>query len=190
MIAIIPARGGSTRIPKKNIKTFHGKPIIAYSIQTAKESGLFDNIVVSTDDATIVEVARQYGADVFHRSKELARNEVGTQEVARDVLRVWSGEYVCVLYATAPLLIPNDLKRGLDLLKANPTFQYAFSVCTEPLYDAGGFYWGKRQAFLNDVLLFGERSIMVPIPTERVCDINTPEDWDRAEKLYTRMRHE
>ena len=143
-IAVIPARGGSTRIPRKNILEFHGKPIIAYSIETAKASGLFDRIIISTDDREIAEVAVQYGAtDIHERRPEHARNEVGTQEVARQVLLDYQGfynpQYVCVIYATAPLMLAEDLKLGLDRL-VSTGMDYVYTVGMQPdgtLIDAG-----------------------------------------------------
>src|SRR5688572_27060303 len=108
-VAIIPARGGSTRILRKNIRMFHGKPIIAYSIAAAKESKLFGRIVVSTEDGEIGRMAEGYGATWYPRGLELTVDEVGTQEVARDVL-AWLveqndiPEYACCIYATAPLM--------------------------------------------------------------------------------------
>ena len=86
-LAVIPARGGSKRIPKKNIKDFCGQPIIAYSIQVAKNSGLFDRIIVSTDDEEIAEVSRQYGAEIpFMRPQELADDYTGTNAVMKHAL--------------------------------------------------------------------------------------------------------
>jgi len=200
MICVIPARGGSTRIPRKNIKGFFGKPIIAYSIETAKKSGLFknepfDDIYVSTDDPEIGAIAQRYGAKRLNRSRELSVNEIGTQEVIRDAIsRIFTKkelpEYTCCLYATTPLLLSEDIHRGLKLLKRNPYANYAFSAGTEPLHDAGGFYWGRTEAFLENKFLFGERSIMVPLPSERVCDINTIEDWEEAERKYLELQEE
>ena len=160
-IAVIPARGGSTRIPRKNILEFHGKPIIAYSIETAKASGLFDRIIISTDDREIAEVAVQYGAtDIHERRPEHARNEVGTQEVARQVLLDYQGfynpQYVCVIYATAPMMMAEDLKLGLDRL-VSTGMDYVYTVGMQPdgtLIDAGQWYFGKIKSFIDGVPLF------------------------------------
>ena len=188
-VAIIPARGGSIRIPRKNIKDFFGHPVLAYSIIAAEKSGLFDKIYVSTEDEEIAEIAKKYGAAVIKRSQDLARNEVGTQEVVKNALRqIEPYDYVCCIYATSPLIDIHDLKRGLSLLESNRNINYAFSVGTEPLHDAGCFYWMKTEAVLNDKPLFSENSIMVPISADRVCDINTQEDWDMAEKKYQSLR--
>ena len=188
-ISIIPARGGSTRIPRKNIKEFHGKPIIAFSIGTAIESRLFDRIIVSTDDQEIAHIAQEYGAIIHKRSEEMSRNEIGTQEVIANVLRdleINKG-LVCCIYPTAPLMLINDLKRGLDEINYNSEVNYAFSVGTNPLCDAGQFYWGWAFTFLSNTPLISEETSMIPIAPERICDINTPEDFLRAEKMYAKL---
>jgi len=123
-VAIIPARGGSKRIPKKNIRLFHGKPIIAYSIETALKSGLFESVVVSTDSEEIAEAARGYGAKTpFMRDKDLADDYTGTDDVVLNALErlAASGnkyEYVCCIYATAPFLSPDDLCSGYDIVNS------------------------------------------------------------------------
>jgi N-acylneuraminate cytidylyltransferase len=114
-VAIIPARGGSKRIPRKNIKNFLGKPIIAYSIETAVNSKLFDEVMVSTDDKEIAEIAKEYGAKVpFFRSDENSNDYVGLAGVITEVLQAYSAretafETFCCILPTAPLLIENDL---------------------------------------------------------------------------------
>lgn len=122
-LAIIPARGGSKRIPRKNIKDFFGKPIIAYSIETALKSGLFDEVMVSTDDDEIAEIAKKFGAQVpFLRSKENANDFATTMHVLNEVLAEYEKlgqtfEEVCCIYPTAPLVKPEHLQAGLKLLQ-------------------------------------------------------------------------
>lgn len=132
-IAVIPARGGSKRIPRKNIKPFCGKPMIAWSIEAAMASGLFDHIVVSTDDPEIAEVAKQWGAEVpFMRPAELSDDYAGTTEVVAHAAQ-WALKQgfaldaVCCIYATAPLVQVDDLKRGLKALESGG-WAYAFSA--------------------------------------------------------------
>ncbi len=189
MIAIIPARSGSTRIPGKNIKPFYDRPIIAYSIQYAEQSGLYDEIYVSTDSAQIANVAAAHGASVIKRSPAMAQNEVGTQEVMRDALTQIGvvPEFCSCIYATSPLMSVDDLRRGMQMLINNRSMNYAFSVGTEPLQDAGQFYHGRSIAFIENRPLVSPYSIMVPIASERVCDINTPEDWAKAEKMFASL---
>ena len=136
-IAIIPARGGSKRIPRKNIKDFYGKPLIAYSIQTALKSKLFDKIIVTTDDDEIAYIAKEYGAEVpFLRPKALSDDFTGTDDVVNHTLE-WlkkEGEtfdFVCTIYATAPLLQSKYLKEGYNALK-NSTAINAFSATSMP----------------------------------------------------------
>ena len=132
-IAIIPARGGSKRIPRKNIKLFNGKPMIAWSIEAAQASGLFDRIIVSTDDVEIADVAKQWGAEVpFMRPVELSNDYAGTTEVIAHAT-LWALDQglkvdaVCCIYATAPFVQMDDLKRGLDALESG-NWAYAFTV--------------------------------------------------------------
>ena len=132
-VCIIPARGGSKRIPHKNIKEFYGKPIIAWSIEVAKQSKLFDHILVSTDDKEIAEIAKYYGAEVpFMRPAELSDDHTGTTEVMAHAVS-WMHEEglepdaVCCIYATSVFLTMNDLKKGFEALNKGE-WQYAFSV--------------------------------------------------------------
>lgn len=117
-IAIIPARGGSKRIPRKNIKPFMGKPIIAYSIEAALKSGLFDEVMVSTDDKEIAEIACKYGAQVpFMRSAEMSNDYAGTADVILEVLQMYKEqgrefETVCCIYSTAPFVTSERLREA------------------------------------------------------------------------------
>lgn len=186
-IAIIPARGGSTRIPLKNCREFRGKPIITYSIETARRAEQFEQIIVSTDHDAIAHAAHEAGAFVLWRPANLCENDVGTQEVASSVIALFNGsmQYACCIYATAPLMVPADLQKGFALLKNNEAHHdFAMAVGAEPLRDAGQWYWGTAVAFKENRPLIGPRTIMVPIPEERVCDINTEEDWKRADQMY------
>ena len=220
-IAIIPARGGSKRIPRKNIKDFYGKPLIAYSIQTALKSKLFDKIIVTTDDDEIAYIAKEYGAEVpFLRPKALSDDFTGTDDVVNHTLE-WlkkEGEtfdFVCTIYATAPLLQSKYLKEGYNALK-NSTAINAFSATSMPFpiqrtfkindkgrcemftpehymtrsqdleeayQDAGQFYWVKTDQTSHQVM-FGKDSISIILPRHLVQDIDTLEDWYRAEIMY------
>lgn len=226
LLAVIPARGGSKRIPRKNIRAFAGRPMIAYPIAAALESGLFDEVLVSTDDDEIAEVARAAGAAVpFLRPPELSDDHTGTHAVVRHALhwRAQQGravELACCIYATAPFLRAQDLHAGLDALRASPA-PYAFSVTSyafpvqralrrnaqgvvtalypeheqtrsqdleEGWHDAGQFYWGRASAFEQLQSTYASGSIGVPIPRARVQDIDTPEDWERAELMYRALQ--
>lgn len=200
-VAIIPARGGSTRIPRKNIRPFHGRPIIEYAIETAARSGLFERgIWVSTEDAEIAKIAWTAGAKVHPRQKALAENDVGTQDVVAAALReLWpvAGDMrpglTCCIYPCSPLMTVEDLRAGLDAVVEGPT-PYAYSVGPDG-QDAGQWYWGLTSAFLDHVPLDHPRTKHVRLPAARVCDINTFEDWERAGYLYrdmlqARCRHE
>jgi pseudaminic acid cytidylyltransferase len=159
-VAIIPARGGSKRIPDKNIKPFLGKPIIAYSIETAKISGLFDRIIVSTDSQKIAHTAKEYGAEVpFMRPKNLSDDFTPTAPVLLHALK-WMSEnevrsnYVCCIYATAPFIQPDYIKKGLGLIMSKRVSS-VFSVSTFPfsifralnISDAGylKMFWSEHE---------------------------------------------
>ena len=228
-LCVIPARGGSKRIPRKNIREFHGKPMLAWSIVAAQTSGCFDQIIVSTDDSEIAGVALHWGAQVpFMRPEELANDFVGTTPVVAQAVR-WHQDQgqemtaVCCLYATAPFAEPADIKRGLDLLEEVAVDRYVFTATDyaspiqralrldpisgaahmwepdqfsrrsqdlEPTYhDAGQFYWGRPEAWLSNVNLF-EASKPLLLPRWRVQDIDTPEDWIRAELMHKAFTQE
>jgi pseudaminic acid cytidylyltransferase len=124
-IAIIPARGGSKRIPRKNIKQFNGKPIIAYSIEAAVNSGMFSEVMVSTDDEEIAEVAKQYGANVpFCRSEKTSGDYATTIDVLLEVYNRYldngsSFDFVCCIYACAPFVTAEKLQQAWQMLKEN-----------------------------------------------------------------------
>ena len=225
-VAIIPARGGSTRIPRKNIKNFLGKPIIAYSIEAAIHSELFDLVIVSTDDEKIAFVAREWGAETpFMRPDELGLDSVGTNDVVKHAIS-WlndhgkSVEIACTIYATAPFVQAKYLRQGLKLLTENDK-SFSFSATTFPFpikrafrltengeaemfwpehystrsqhleeayHDAGQFYWGTANAFLNDVMMFSHQAMPVILPRHLVQDIDTMEDWHRAEFMYKALQ--
>ena len=121
-LCIIPARGGSKRIPRKNIKPFMGKPIMAYSIEAAFKSGIFDEVMVSTDDEEIAQIAKQYGASVpFYRSSETANDYATTVDVLLEVIETYKQrgtifDTICCLYSTAPFVTDNCLKEAYGKL--------------------------------------------------------------------------
>lgn len=222
-IAVIPARGGSKRIPDKNIRNFCGKPIIAYSIGAAKKAGVFDKILVSTDSEKIAEISRQYGAEIpFMRPPELADDFSGTDAVVLHALEWMSrhaacrARYVCCIYATAPFVRPEFLLKGLEMLTKGKA-SAVFSVTTFPYpilralkvgktgriemfwpeyrlsrsqdlpesyHDAGQFYWADAKKFLQERSFFGKNAIPLILPRYLVQDIDTPEDWERAELMF------
>lgn len=220
-VAVIPARGGSKRITRKNIREFCGKPMIAWSIEAAKASLLFDRIIVSTDDEEIADGARRWGAEVpFMRPAELSDDHTGTTAVVAHAIK-WlydhgeKPDFVCCIYAAAPFVRADDIKTAFARLESGD-WQYVFSATTfeypifraverqadgklrmffpehflsrsqdlpEAIHDAGQFYWGLPQAWLENRQIFGEWSSVVMLPKWRVQDIDTPADWKRAEML-------
>jgi N-acylneuraminate cytidylyltransferase len=133
-VAIITARGGSKRIPKKNIRLFHGKPIIAYSIEAALKSGCFDEVMVSTDSEEIAEVAKAHGATVpFFRSAETSNDAATSVSVLQEVIATYrergkNFDLMCMLYPAAPFITVEKLREGQDRLRTNPACDAAFAV--------------------------------------------------------------
>lgn len=192
-VAVIPARGGSRRIPNKNRREFRGKPIIAYSIEAAQASGLFDHVVVSTDDHQIAEIAYIHGAWALPRSPELSRDEIGTQDVTRSVILEIMKHgikpmYACCIYPCAPLLNPVHLIQASEAVRRKGIL-YAVSVGSW-LRDPGQFYFGRVAAFLTNAPLLDSHTFMIPIGADRDCDINTESDWSRAEAMYAALHPE
>lgn len=221
-VAVIPARGGSKRIPRKNLKPFCGQPMIAWPIAAARQAGCFDRILVSTDDDEIAAVATGLGAEVpFRRPAPLADDHATTGAVmahAAQWLRqhALSTAHICCIYATAPFLQPEDLSAGLRMLQDRQcdyvfsAARYAFPIQRalritasgavemfhpehrltrsqdlEPAYhDAGQFYWGRIDAWLQERPIFSASSAALVLPSHRVQDIDTPEDWERAEVMF------
>ena len=184
MNVIIPARGGSTRIPGKNIQLFHGKHIIGYSIELMRHYPGVKDIIVSTDSSEIGLIAKSYGALSFRRPAELSVDSVGTQEVAKAVLgQIKSDDpFTMVLYATSPLLTQYDIAQAI-LAHYESKTPYVHCVDNEGV-DTGSFYFGWTSAFEKGVPLLGNST---PIKVDDI-DINTHADWARAEKLYEERR--
>ena len=221
-LCIIPARGGSKRIPRKNIKEFCGQAMIGYSIEAAITSQCFDKVIVSTDDQEIVEVAKSFGAEVpFIRPDELANDHAATIPVVKHAIE-WFDEQgqsptdVCCLYATAPFIQSQTISKAFQQLQESEA-DYCFSVTSfafpiqrsiritqdnkvdmfypenfnvrsqdleEAYHDAGQFYWGKAQAFKDELPIFSETASPYILPRYLVQDIDTMEDWIRAEAMH------
>ena len=224
-IAIIPARGGSKRIPRKNIKSFLGKPMIAWSIEVAKKSGLFDHIIVSSDDSEIIEIANKYGAETpFIRPQHLADDLTPTVPVIAQAIEEClnldlNPKNVCCIYPGVPLSEKDDLIKAYNLLESNQVnFVYPVTEYSHPTqramrqkdsgqmefidsknemtrtqdlettyHDAGQFYWGKTEAWLEQKKMHSDGIGMV-IPNWRVVDIDNIDDWKRAELLAAVLR--
>lgn len=219
MICIIPARGGSKRIVGKNIKDFLGKPLIAYSIESALNSKVFNEVIVSTDDEMIANVAREFGASVpFFREASLSDDYATSTDVIKDAIRRANSSFsdVCCLYATAPLVTAEILKEAASEFKKQeckflfsatafdfpiqraikldenarvsmfyPQFEKTRSQDLEPAFhDAGAFYFGKKEAWLECNAIFAPHSKAYLLPRNLVCDIDTLEDFEFAKKLY------
>ena len=231
-VAVIPARGGSKRIPNKNVKPFCGKPIIAYSIEAALASEVFDRVIVSTDSSEVMDVAKEYGAEVpFLRPDELSDDHTPTIPVIAHAIETLDQQvqnepnseqtkgvvsHACCIYATAPFVQVADIESGLKTLQTSQAdfcftaTSFAFPIWRaiglsenntvemfwpengnkrsqdlgEAYHDAGQFYWGTSHAWKNATNIFSANSTAVVIPRARVQDIDTIEDWERAEAMY------
>ncbi len=221
-VGILPARGGSKRIPRKNVKPFRGRPLIGHAVETMLDSEVFDRVVVTTDDDEVATIAEAAGAEApFRRPPELSDDATGTGAVIRhaiaEVERDGPLDEICLVYPTAVFITADDLRSALARLRAEPELQYVFSATTFPapieralqvgpdgrasmlrpehlltrsqdleerFHDVGQFYWGRRQAWVEAVPVMTGRSVLHEIPRWRVQDIDTPEDWRRAEVLH------
>lgn len=193
--------------------------MIAHSLTVARESGLFEHVLVSTDDGEIAGVARQWGAEVpFDRPVELADDHTSTTEVIAHAIRWmqrhgWRPDAVCCIYATAPFLLREDLVYGCRLLEEGG-WEYVFAATSfgypiqralrrtasgamlmvhpehwatrsqdleEAFHDAGQFYWGRPEAWASVRPVFSAKSTAVVLPRWRAQDIDTEDDWKRAE---------
>ncbi|MFN7724245.1 MAG: pseudaminic acid cytidylyltransferase [Rubrivivax sp.] len=219
-IAVIPARGGSKRIPRKNIKPFGGKPMIAYAIQAARDSGLFEHVVVSTDDDEIAAVAQAHGASVpFRRPAHLADDQTVTVPVIAHAAQWFvdqghAVDAVCCIYPCVPLLRAADLQgayamfqeRGADYVYPVVGFHSSpWRAMTKPehgpmqfvypeyeltrtqdlpkcYFDAGQFYWGKTAAWTSGLRMHSHGH-GYEVEGHRIVDIDTHEDWARAELI-------
>ena len=221
-VAIIPARGGSKRIPRKNVRDFCGKPMLAWSAEAALRSGCFDRVILSTDDDEIAELAVRFGVEApFRRPPELSNDEATTVPVIAHALQWLRSEgsqprLACCIYATAPFIRAQDLRDGLRRLEDSAA-DYAFTCTTYPypvqralrvgpdgriamlypeyvttrsqdlveaIHDAGQFYWGLAEAFLEGRPILGPGAVPLMISRHRAQDIDTPEDWKQAELMY------
>lgn len=221
-IALIPARGGSKRIPGKNIRPFRGRPMIAWSLKAAADAGIFEHVVVSTDDEAIAAVARAEGAtSVLERPTPISGDRTPLADVIPDALTQWAREgieptRICLLLATAPFVTGSDLVAGRDALLETRA-PSAFAVTTFPFpidrallraedgsvtmrwpqheltpsqalpegwHDAGWFYWLDVAAFRETGRLYAAGAQGVAVPRHRVQDIDTEEDWTRAELMH------
>ena len=221
-IAVIPARGGSKRIPRKNIRPFCGKPMIAWPIEAAIKSELFDQVIVSTDDEEIAQVAKEYGASVpFMRPKALADDYATTRAVINHAIDWLHNNDVqtndlCCVYATSALLQPEMLRESWELLNQSRSHSFCFSVMTyhypiqralqidsegnlgmfypeykesrsqdlkEGYHDAGQFYWGKAEAFLEGKNMYSGEAIPYLVSRWQAQVIDTEEDWKFVEML-------
>ncbi len=224
-VAIIPARGGSKRIPRKNAKPFFGVPMIARTVATALQSGLFDQVVVSTDDAEIAEISMQAGAQVpFTRPLHLADDLTPTVPVIAHAVQAcnalgWQISYACCIYPCVPLLDAGDMAAALEMaIDKDADFVYPVTDYAHPIqramrrslagkmslyspeyemtrtqdleksfHDAGQFYWGKASAWLEHKKMH-TAGLGMPIPHWRVVDIDSEDDWRRAELLFKALQ--
>ena len=221
-VAIIPARGGSKRIPRKNIRAFAGKPMIGHAIEAALASPVIERVLVTTDDPAIARTARELGAEVpFERPPDLADDHTPTVPVIQHAITAarasgWRVERALCLYPGVPFIDVEDLSRALALLMEHGDTGYTFPVAEFPsaiqralrrgecsavspfspehaatrtqdlepaFYDAGQFYWASADTWLSGANIH-QNGRSITLPAWRVVDIDTPEDWERAEKMH------
>lgn len=209
-VALIPARGGSKRLPRKNVLDFRGKPMMAHTIQAARESGLFDQVVVSTEDEEIISIAEQYDVVVDKRPNELASDTATVVDVCLDYLNRHPASILVVLYATAPLRTADDIRCVVDLLSDQCHFAMAATLCDRPVHqtlkfneghvaplfpewvnrradeldqyvvDNGSTYAVHSESFLRQKTFYGEGLKAYLMPLARSTDIDTWGDYHYA----------
>lgn len=220
-ICVIPARGGSKRIPRKNIREFCGKPMIVWTIGYALQSGLFDKVIVSTDDEAIANVAQDAGAEIpFARPANLADDLTPTAPVIAHAVEAcqeigWCIEYACCIYPCVPFLKTSDLTAAFEILQTNDSsFVYPVTEYSHPIqramrrlptgqmqllqpeheltrtqdlektyHDTGQFYWGRASSWTAYAMIHSAGTGLI-VPSWRVVDIDTDDDWKRAEILH------
>lgn len=224
-IAIIPARAGSRRIPKKNIRPFAGRPMIEYAIDLARDCGLFDQVIVSTDSPEIRDHAKRAGAETpFLRPDGLSDDHTPTAAVVAHALEAVDAtnkfDFACCIYPAVPFTTATDLCNGLDQVrvagvgsvlavaafpapisrafKKNPDSSMTMiwpdhrDMRTQDLpdafYDAGQFYWVPVRSFVRDRVLLTDTTRGVVYPPWRAHDIDTEDDWIKAERLFLSLR--
>ena len=224
-IAIIPARIGSKRIKKKNIKKFYGKPILELTYDILKKSKLFNKIILSSDSNEILRLGKNIGFDILiKRPKELSDDYIGTDEVITHAIKILKKEInisnVCCVYPCNPLLQISDLKKAYKLIKNNKKslvlsisnyahpierafilnkrnsrikninnkfLKYRTQDITSKYFDAGQFYLASKETWLSKKII---NKISIKIPNWRVVDIDTIEDWKKAELFYKFLKKE
>lgn len=221
-VALIPARGGSKRLPRKNILNVDGKPMLAYPIEMARSSGLFDRVVVSTEDEAIAHVAKQYGAEVLVRPHGISGDRATVAQACLHALEIEPQiQIICCIYATAILLRSEsviaarkllDEGVGADFVMGVSEFEHppvqALTVSTEGylsymwpewrgvqsqsypdlVVSNGTFYWGRRDALLNEKTFYGRRLRGVVVPHDQVSDIDTQEDLDAVTSRLRQLK--
>ena len=222
IVAIIPARSGSKRIPQKNIINFFGKPLISYSIIAAKKTKIFDKIIVSTDSDKIGSIAQKYGAEyLFKRPKKLSGDQIPTSLVVKHAINYLKKEnqepnFICCIYPTAPLILPQDLINSYKIIK-NKKYKCVFSAVKnsypiqrafylnkkkqinmlnkknfnkrsqdfpETFHDAGQFYWGTYNSWMNNQINFSKTSKIYLLPQLRAQDIDNFDDLEVVKQFY------
>jgi pseudaminic acid cytidylyltransferase len=222
IVAIIPARSGSKRIPQKNIINFFGKPLISYSIIAAKKTKIFDKIIVSTDSDKIGSIAKKYGAEyLFKRPKKLSGDQIPTSSVVKHAINYLKKEnqepnFICCIYPTAPLILPQDLINSYKIIKNNK-YKCVFSAVKnsypiqrafylnkkkqinmlnkknfnkrsqdfpETFHDAGQFYWGTYNSWMNNQINFSKTSKIYLLPQLRAQDIDNFDDLEIVKQFY------
>jgi CMP-N-acetylneuraminic acid synthetase len=220
-VAIIPARGGSRRLPRKNILPILGKPLLFYPVQAALKTALFDQVIVSTEDEQIKQVAGDCGARVMDRPEQLACDQASVVQVCQDVLAQLAGKgglptQFCCIYATAVFITPEDLQASFLMMEQFvdadmvmgvspfnlqplqalescengylkprwPAYSRQQSQCHPKLMASNGtFYWAKTHAFLKNKTFYPERLAGYELPWLRAIDIDTPDDYENAQRL-------
>ena len=184
MIAIIPARGGSKRIPNKNIRDFCGKPLIYWTIKAAQDSGIFENIIVSTEEPKISKIADSYGVKNIGRPMELATDSATTLDVVKWSIKQVKTDSIMILQCTSPLRIDFDIRRAQGLICRECDSIVSVKSSLDGVYLQNGAIYAARIDYIKNYgKLYGNDSFLYLMPSERSIDIDTEIDWKIAEML-------
>ena len=203
ILGIIPARGGSKALPRKNIRTIAGKPLIAWTIESARKSRLLDHFVVSTEDKVIAEISKRYGAEVIHRPARLATDKATTLSVLQHVLSVIKADTIVLLQPTSPIRDNNLIDRCITKFKKAGADNLAtgfictfkeYGVCGQRRQDLKGFFYDDGNVYVikadlvKNRMLFGKKAERVETTREQNIEIDDKFDFWLAERVLLKRR--
>lgn len=182
MICLIPARGGSKRIKRKNVREFCGKPLIYWTIKQAQDSGVFDDILVSTEDREIAQIARQYGAIVI--PQPMASDTSTNVDVIKWVVDKYIIDSIMLLQCTSPLRTPENIREAAGYMRMNQSLVSVYNPLDGVYLQNGAIYAASGPFIKRTGRLYDDSSFLYLMGQENSVDIDTEVDWKIAEGLF------